>query len=422
MDPDLKETVSESRRAPDSAWTKLPSPGTNPGRGLQPLQRRLLGAGLLSLLAWLLLQWLAPPTVLPWTPAMRTAAETMARALEATAAYCRSHGIPVDPVQDPAGTCLVGPQLTPLFTTLGQPEAKRTTLNPDVAALLVHLLRKAGVGFGDTVAVGSSASFPGLLVATMSATEALGAVPVPILSLGASSFGATRPEFHLLDLYLLLNREGIIRTPPAAVSLGGEGDVGLGFPRELRDSLSAEIIRSGVPFLREDSFPLNVARRMEIYCGGSSRVGSGDASSSPANGSGSTGEGTCPVAAFVNAGGAQANLGTSPAVLGVPAGLNTYLPPNLELPPEPQRGVLFQMAARGVPIIHLLHIRGLALKHGLPWDPRTIPPMGSTPLRSGEPSRGFAFWLLTGVYLFSVGWILFRRSSRGDGAAAPSSP
>lgn len=337
---------------------------------------------------------------------MRRAAETMASALDVTGDYCRSQEIRVDPLQDPAGTCLVGPQLTPLFTTLGQLEAKRTTLSPDLAGLLVHLLEEAGVGSGDTVAVGASGSFPGLLVATLAAAEALRAVPVAILSLGASSYGATRPEFHLLDLHLLLNREGILRTPPAAASLGGEGDVGKGFPPALRHALAQEVRRVGIPFLEEDSLPANVTRRMEIYCGIAGRVDPGPKGPSAPAPSGISAERACAAAAFVSIGGALANMGTSPGILQVPPGLSRDLANDLDLPPPPQRGVLFQMASHGVPVIHLLHIRGLALKHGLSWDPLTLPEPATTKLRSGSSDPGLLFWLLTILYLLGVGLLL----------------
>jgi poly-gamma-glutamate system protein len=39
--------------------------------------------------------------------------------------------------------------------------------------------------------------------------------PVTILSLGASSYGATDPDFTLLDIYDILQREQICNVPPA---------------------------------------------------------------------------------------------------------------------------------------------------------------------------------------------------------------
>lgn len=298
----------------------------------------------------------------------------MARGIEVVARHCREAGIPVDPALDPNGTCLIGPRYTPLFTTLGQLEAKRTSLNPDVAGLLVHLLERAGVSAGDSVAVGASGSFPGLLLATLSALEALGAHPVTILSLGASSYGATRPELHVLDLFDLFLRAGSVTEPPTAVSFGGEEDQGLDLGAEEREVLRGAVAHAGIPLLEEIGLRANVMRRMEIY--GSPK-------------------------AFVNIGGAEANLGTSPAILDLPPGL---LPSRdsvsgLDLPPPEERGVLFEMTAGGVPVIHLLHLRGLALRHGLPWDPVPLPEPGSTPLREGMAERDACLWLLTVAYL-----------------------
>lgn len=363
------------------------------------IQRRIVLAGGVSLLAWALLQWVSPPAAIPWKGNMQEAAGEMARGVALVAGHCRERGIEIDPSLDPNGTCLVGPRYTPLFTSLGQLEAKRTTLNPDVAGLLAHLLESLGVSAGDTVAVGASGSFPGLLLATLAAVKALGASPVTILSLGASSYGATRTELHLLDLYALLQGGGIVADAPAAVSLGGEDDVGSGFDEETGAALRGAVAGAGVPLLEDPDLRSNVARRMELY--GRPRV-------------------------FVNIGGAGANLGESPSILEVPPGI--VLPEEPEgpidgspaaptsgarsgrgdrespfsLPPADQRGVLFEMLARGVPVVHLLHVRGLALRYGLPWDPAAFPQPGSTPLRDRESKPGTPFWLLSTVYLMTL--------------------
>jgi len=355
---------------------------------------RLVLAGAVSLGAWILLQWVAPPVTIHWSFEMIEASREMAEELESASRHCLEVGILVDASVDPNGTCLIGPQLSPLFTTLGQLGAKRTTMNPDLAGLLVHLLQRAGVSAGDTVAVGASGSFPGLMLATLSATRALGAHPLGILSLGASSYGASRPEFHLLDLHELLRREGFLSGPPAAVSLGGGGDVGLELDRELTEELRLEVEEAGVPFLDEPHLRANVARRMAIY-------------GRPA--------------VFVNIGGGHANLGTSALVLEVPPGLST----SLELPLPEERGVLFEMAARDVPVIHLLHLRGLALRFGLPWDPIPLPEPASTPLRDGEPTRGWGFWVLTVAFFGALSFIGFfglRARSRSDGDSLLNGP
>jgi poly-gamma-glutamate system protein len=345
------------------------------------LRRRIVAAGIASLAAWLALQTLAPRPTVAWSDEMRQAALQMERAMAAIVRHTESAGLPIDETLDPNRTGLIGPELTPLFTTLGRLEAKRTTTNPDIAALLVYLLRRAGVTAGDTIAVGSSASFPALMIAVQTAAEAMGVRPVTILSLGASGYGATRPEFNLLDIQELLVSEGIVSAAPAAVSLGGEDDVGAEFDPDVRERLLRQIRTSGFAVLEEADLRTNVAHRMAIY-------------GRPA--------------AYVNIGGADANLGSSPLVLKVRPGLDT----DLALPPPEQRGVLFEMAARGVPVIHLLNIRGLALRYGLPWDPVPLPKPGTTPPRDDAGGRDWRFWLITAAYCLALGLITAVRRRR----------
>jgi len=357
---------------------------------LQTIDRRLkyslVAAGIASLSAWLLLQVIAPRRSVAWSAEMLEASQRMERAITAVARYRESAGPPIDESLDPNRTGLIGPEFSPLFTTLGQLEAKRTTTNPDMAGLVVHLLRRAGVSAGDTIAVGCSASFPALMIATLTAAEAMGAHPVTILSLGASAYGATRPDLNLLDIHELLVSEGVLSTAAAAVSLGGTGDVGADFDPAFRESLLRQIAMSGIRLVHEPELRENVARRMAIY----------DVAAAGRE------------AAFVNIGGADANLGTSPLVLRVEPGLTT----DLALPPPAQRGVLFEMAARGVPVIHLLNIRGLALRYGLPWDPIPLPEPGSGRLQDAAGSRDRRFWLITGAYLVSLALIALAGGSR----------
>jgi poly-gamma-glutamate system protein len=365
------------------------------------LKQRIVAAALVSLAAWLLLQAAAPKRSIPWSGEMRDASERMGRAIAAVARYSEATGIPIDKSLDPNRTGLIGPEYSPLFTTLGQLEAKRTTTNPDMAGFLVYLLRSAGVSAGDTIAVGASASFPALMIATQIAAEAMGVHPIMILSLGASAFGATRPGFNLLDIQRLLHSEGVLAAVPAAVSLGGEGDVGADFDPTFRDRLLRQIRLSGIPLVQETDLRRNVAERMAIYLGTTEAWPSDDSPTDDAQPGSDAVSGPGRVAAFVNIGGADANLGTSPLVLKVEPGLNV----DPLLPPDDQRGVLFEMAARGAPVIHLLHIRGLARRYGLPWDPMPLPQPATSPLQDDSGERGGRFWLITAVYFVALALI-----------------
>ena len=312
--------------------------------------------GLVSLAVYILVQCFAPPRpFLPYSDTTLEAARTMAKAVALIGRHCDQAGIAIDETTDPNHTGLVGPAHSDLETTLGNLEAKRTTTNPNFAGLVVHLLHKAGVSSGDTVAIGCSASFPGLMVAALSATRAMNVRPVVILSLGASSYGGTRMDFNLLDIYELLLRERIVTTAPAAVSLGGEQDIAADLEAGVRERLIRHIKESGIAFIYEPDLQQNVSRRMRIYEQGSDAA---------------------RISVFINIGGSYVNLGTSELALALKPGLNT----RMEIPAEPQRGVLFEMAARGIPCIHLLFVKGLAIEYGLPWDPMPLPaPMRFVP-------------------------------------------
>jgi poly-gamma-glutamate system protein len=316
------------------------------------LNRMVIAAGVVSLVVYAMAQLLFPKRALPYTDKMIAAARLMEKAVSIVGSHAESLGIKIDETIDPNHTGLIGPENSDLTTTPGHLEAKRTTTNPDLAGLLVHLLYQAGVSPGDTIAVGSSASFPALMIAALAAARVMEVYPVVILSLGASSFGSNNVDFNLLDLYELLLSEGVFTIPSAALSLGGEQDIGRDFKPEVRERLIKQIQPSGIPFIYEPDLQQNVAIRMKLY-----------QSNSPGG----------RIAAFINIGGNYANLGTSALVLELKPGLNKIT----SIPAQPERGVIFEMAAQSIPCIHLLFVKGLAMKYGLPWDPIPLPTPGA---------------------------------------------
>ncbi len=307
-------------------------------------------------------------------PEEMTAFRLMQQALQEVRREAQSRGLTADPEQDPNETFLIGPRISGITTTLGNPEAKRSTTNPRFAALLVRLLKKAGLGPGDRVGIGSSGSFPGLMIASVCAARALGARPVVILSLGSSSFGASREDFNMIHIYRILERAGIFPDPPAAVSLGGSDDRGKDFSDEARVRLERQLVQSGLPFIQEKDLSKNVELRMQILQPDS-------------------------LAAFVNCGGSYANLGSSSLILTVKPGLVR----KSRMPPPGDRGMVFAMLDRGVPVIHLLFIKGLVQRYNLSWDPVPLPDEpgggeeGVTPVAAG----------LAAFYLTALGILVF---------------
>ena len=68
------------------------------------------------------------------------------------------------------------------------------------------------------------------------------------------------------------------------------------------------------------------------------------------------------------------------------------------------------MAAAGVPVIHLLNVKGLCERYGLPWDPRPLPAPGGRPLYRRASSSSLPFVALTVVYILaSVALLGFAR-------------
>lgn len=283
------------------------------------------------------------------------AARIMARSLASIRDLRQARGIPIDRALDPNGTGIIGEEFTPLTTSLGDVEAKRTSANPAFAGAVAAYFRQAGLRPGDVVAVGASGSFPALLLATLSATRALDLDPIVIYSIGSSMYGANLPGFTFVDMLSKLRDDGVMPYRLAAVSPGGYRDTGAGVLfDEGGHALSDEAQRSGVAVVVAASLAENIQRRLRIY---------------------EAAAGGRPIRCFVNVGGASANFGDTPASLALPNGLVMTPPASRS---SPTRGLLFEFAARGVPVVHLLHVRGLAAANHLPYDPE-LPPGGWLP-------------------------------------------
>jgi len=345
------------------------------------LKRTIILAGIISLIFYLILFFLSPEKQLSYSNEMINAAKIMEQAISVIRDYSDKNGIEIDELIDPNRTGLIGPESSPLTTTIGHLDAKRTTTNPDMASLIVHLLKEVGVETGDTIAIGSSASFPALMVVSLAAAKAMNVYPKIIISLGASSYGGTKTDFNLLDIYNLLLEKNIISVSPIAISLGGEKDVGETFDSDLKDKLITQINNSKIPFLQESNLVENVTKRINMYNGDSFEY---------------------PVKAFINCGGSYANMGISSLILKLQPGLNG----NFEIPPEEEQGVIFRMAEQNIPIIHLLFIKGLVLRYGLPWDPIPLQNPGEAELYKSRNFNGIQFWSISIVYLIILGTLI----------------
>jgi poly-gamma-glutamate system protein len=220
-------------------------------------------------------------------------------------------------------------------------EAKRTTADPDMAALVVQMLTEAGVRSGDTVGAGFSGSFPALDLAVLAACEAMEVRCVYIASVGASTYGANQPEMTLPDMVCRLYRDGLLQTAPALVTPGGEDDCGLDMNQELLTAILERIRGCGVEVMEEPDFAANLERRMALY------------------------EQEGPITCFIGVGGnlSTSGLGESQVDWGV-------IQPNTIQSVDEQSGLLQRYNALGMPVIHLLNIKRLVADYQLPYDPQ----------------------------------------------------
>jgi poly-gamma-glutamate system protein len=260
-------------------------------------------------------------------------------------------GVFVDPVNDPNQTELIGQEFTLITTDRGEIEAKLSSTNPNFAAVIVQLLKDAGLHSKDNVAIAFTGSFPALNISVLAAIETLRLNPIIISSVGASSFGATDPHYTWLDMETTLYQAKIFSNRSVAASLGGNNDIGRGLSPEGRNLIEKAIERNDVELIYERHLENSIARRMEIYKEYSNNK---------------------PIKAYINVGGGIASLGNSINGKLIPSGLTEYLP----MKNFPVRGVMIQMGQKGIPIIHLLNLEQLLTKFDLPLSPVPLPDPG----------------------------------------------
>jgi poly-gamma-glutamate system protein len=283
------------------------------------------------------------------------AAKAMERGLDVLRSVRMRDFPPIDTELDPSGSGVIGLASSITTTNSGSLAAKRTTVNPNWAAVLVDLLHKAGVERGDLVAVGISGSFPALNMAALVAADVIGVETVPIASAGASSFGANVPGFGWLDMEHVLGEAGIFSSRTVASSLGGTRDRALGMDRAGRRQLHESIDRYGIRFIDVKEEIASIEERMRIY---------------------QEHAGGRRYAAYINAGGALVSLG--------PKSVKRLYEPGVNLRPHPRGigvdSVTMRFLSQGTPVINLSKVIPLAEQYGLPVEPTALPEVGDGPV------------------------------------------
>lgn len=307
---------------------------------MRKIRRRYILAALAILLAALTVGLLLSPRARAADYAEKMdAAARMQACMDRVKEYKTELGLGISE-DDIRGTGMIGEPYTFITTTAGALEAKRTTADPDMAALMVHMLHEAGVRSGDTVGAGFSGSFPALNIAVLCACAAMDVRVVSIASVGASTYGANQPELTFPDMAVRLAADGLIPAAPDAFSMGGWHDCGLDMDPDLAAAIRARLEATGIPMLYEEDFTANIAARMQLY------------------------EELGPITCFIGAGGNLTTIGQGEDT--VPYGL---VAPNTVKAVTAGSGLMEIYNAAGLPVLHLLNIKRLVADYGLPYDP-----------------------------------------------------
>lgn len=257
-------------------------------------------------------------------------------------------GLPIDPAADPAGSGLIGSFMSPVTSHPGDLDAKQASINPNFAAVIVDLLKRAGVSAGDCVAISVTGSFPALNICAYSAAAALKLKPVIISSAASSQWGANEPQFLWIDMEQALFSRGIFPFRSSAVSIGGSDDTGRELSDQGRNIISDAVTRNGLKMLRPAGLAGNIDERMEIYF-------SQD-----------------PPRVLVNVGGGVASAGVRSSRVLLRPGLLTV--PSGEMSDD---SVIHRfLKDEKLPVIHMENVRQLARNYGLTVNPHTLPAAG----------------------------------------------
>ncbi|MGD8606940.1 MAG: poly-gamma-glutamate system protein, partial [Myxococcales bacterium] len=262
------------------------------------------------------------------------------------------------------------------------------TVNPNWAAVIVRLLRKAGVREGDVVAVAVSGSFPALNLAAYCALEQVGARPIIIASASASQWGANVPGLIWLDMARRLRAAGVIDSKAVAATLGGEDDRGVGIPEQGLSILQRAIERADIELLEPESYDEAVAERIAVYAKEA---------------------GEQPVRAFLNVGGGTATTG--------PASIDQFFDPGLLTGAPPRaftmQSVMGHFIDQEVPVINLWNISTLASRFGLPYPPTEKPRVGEGGIYRATTYRRWLAALLA-LALLALTYFLTRSAGLGS--------
>ncbi len=309
-----------------------------------------------------------------------------ARAFEMVRQYRQELGIPIDTVNDPNMTGLVGVQYSQLTYGRSDLSDALTTCNPNFSAAVLEMLTKAGVRAGDRIGVSWDGTYPGLNIQVLAVAHSLGIDPVIITAQSAGMWGANYPGLTWLDIEKMLRSKGLWTYKTRFATLGAESDDGRGLSPEGRMVLAAAADWAGVNCFIPRSFEQAVEQRLDAFK---------------------------DVKAVISVGRVIADIGDPMAR--VPS--RVLAKPITRTGPD---GVIAGLLEKGIPVVYLGNPSRVAIDYRLPVAPVPLPEKGKGRLffekrYSVVLAAVFAIKILILLWLivrYDIEWYLGDRKAR----------
>lgn len=242
--------------------------------------------------------------------------------------------------------------LLAITTTDGDLFSKRTSCDPNWAALMISLYRRAGLKAGDQVGMTFSGSFPAMNIAALVSAQVYGLKVCAMSGIGASYCGANDPRFTFVEMVNLLCEQGLLTHGIDYLSWGGEDDVldnryardpnAKPHLQRIKDQVIAPY-EANSSFIYQSNFDDNVDLRISYLS-----------------------QDLPKIKMFVNVGGSMAGLGTGFSSFnrtGYFKGGKVYSPNRR----SHNQGLLQYYKESGLPVVNMINFHQLATTYNVPY-------------------------------------------------------
>lgn len=290
-------------------------------------------------------------------------------------------GIAIDKNLDINETGLIGEEWSRITTTLGNLESKRTSTNPDFAALMVKLFKEKGLKKGDIIAANLSSSFPALNLSLIAAADTLELNAIMVNSVGASTYGGNIEDFTYLDMENYLFSKEIIQNRSRGFSLGGIGDIGKEFEEEIKEKIIEKNKKYGLKFFYNENLEENIEERYNYFVQESNNQ----------------------IKAFINIGGNLLSIGDSVDII---VNSKIILDENTNM----KRGLIGKFLKDRIPVFYLLNLKGITAAYNLPFDQYNLQ---DTEKNNIFFEKNISIWnyLIIGIFLIFVLKMIFMKKN-----------